>query len=218
MAIATDSTSFIASAGNTNTGGSWNHTIVGSNALLLVGFNYGANSTAVTSVSYNGSAMTRINSVNWPGGVVGTADLWYIANPTVGTHSITVAFGSTVSWNAVASAYTGAILTGIPDSSNTFSATTSAPSMSTTVVASNCWTVGVLNSQGGTAFTPNAGTTVRVDRMVADTTVFLDSNGTVSTGSQSLSGSQGSSLQYRGVIASIAPAAVAVNSNFFFFM
>lgn len=215
MAIAFD-----ASAHGTQTNVSsmsWSHTCTGTNLILFLGIQVNANNGIISTVTYNGVAMTLIGFSQWPGSAVGSSALYYLIAPATGTNTVTITLNSSVFLNGISVSYTGAAQTGQPDSSALYSATASTATMTTTVVASNCWTVGTLNAGSGSTFTPTTGTTVRVS-LPSDVQFLLDSNGVVSTGSQSLGGSQSPNTpQFRGVIASIAPAGAATVNNGFFF-
>ena len=92
----------------------------GSNRILFVGI-YTANSSGgdvVSGVTYAGSAMTRINTVqNTQSGHQCRAYLYYLLNPTSGANNIVVTSSETVGLSAVS--YTGAQQSGVPDASNT---------------------------------------------------------------------------------------------------
>lgn len=200
FAIAFDSTSANSDGFPTATR---SHTVTGSDPFLM--------GTSVGSVgSQNVSAVTwnSTESMSEPvaGGVIcpgdRAMDFWYRAAPTTGTHNlVTTASGPFSGINAAS--YSGVKQTSPIDSFNsgTASSTTSF-SLSTTVVASGCW---LIMSTKVSAVNPSAGsgTTLRQ----ADQGIW-DSNGTVGTGSQSLSvTSSPTSQNWAGIIVSIAPAA-----------
>lgn len=185
----------------------WSHTTSGTNRILFVG----AISTAdtITGVTYNSVAMTLIGKTSYPGvGRQGVA-LFYLINPTSGANTVSVTGSSTVS--GFSSSFTGAQQSGQPDS---FAATNPADGanlvMTTTVVASNCWLV-ACEADGAGGETAGAGTTIRQTHSFALT--LSDSNGTVGTGSQSLTINFASNKR-AGIVASFSPAAAAATSNF----
>lgn len=109
--------------------------------------------------------------------------------------------------------YTGAKQSGQPDSSfkdlyNTTGHTSW--SLSTTVVASNCWLVAGMVDDSN-APTAGSGTTMRQNS--ASGYGGFDSNGTVSTGSQTLNFAFSSSTKQTGIIVSIAPSVAAATAN-----
>ena len=137
-----------------------------------------------------------------------------LAAPATGANNlVTTSSGGSPS-NFVAS-YTGVKQTGFLDSSGTnTSASATSFSVSTTVVASNCWTVGLLNTNERAVTVTDR--TVRVDN---GTNQFADSNGTVATGSQSTSGTCTIADPWHGIMISFAPVAEATSGkNFLAFM
>ncbi len=68
----------------------WSHTVAsGSNGMLIV--NVAVNSdVGVSSVSYGGTALTRLGTVTNPGGSLVTSEIWYLAAPAVGTANVVV--------------------------------------------------------------------------------------------------------------------------------
>lgn len=191
MAIALDV--YTAASGTS----SWSHTCTGSDIILLVGAY--ALSDTVSSVTYNGVSMTLIGKTTFPGSGRQGAYLYYLINPATGSHTVSVTGGTGIG----SASYTGAKQTGQPDSSNTGTQTGTAITMTTTVVASNCWLVGVEADPNG-GETAGAGTTIRGTD--GNGLVFADSNGVVGTGSQSLVVNHGNGAS-AWVVASIAPAA-----------
>lgn len=208
FAIATDATS---SQANPATG--WTQICTGSNLKLMVSFSTNvAGTDNVTALAYNAVSATTVGFVQKPSDR--GQDLWYLDNPSTGSHSIVPT--ATGFYAGLASSYTGCG-TGI-DSFNTGTVplgSATSLTVSTTVVAANCWLVGMMGDDS-TAVSGGTGTVVRI----ADTgnaSAFVDSNGTVGTGSQSLQVTWSGSHGAAGVIASIKPfVTVTVNSGFFF--
>lgn len=85
-------------AGSTTDGSyasrTWNHTCSGDNRVLLVGCVITDGAT-VSSVTYNGVNLTRVNSITQAGYM--TVELWKLTAPTVGTNSIVATFSASVS-------------------------------------------------------------------------------------------------------------------------
>ena len=157
----------------------------------------------VTAVVWGLAAMTKIGQFRHSGERM--QSLWYVVAPAAGSSTIT--FTATFDILAVAAVcYSGASQTGQPDSFATFDATTTTSvNATTTVVASDCWLVAgnsfssgsitdIASSPGGPRGTPS------------DNGTYYDSDGTVSTGSQSLALSWTNNSSAWGVVASIAPA------------
>lgn len=69
----------------------FSHTVAGENRLLIVGISLesGASDKRVTSVSYAGQSLTRLDEKQSPGGDP-RADVWYLVNPPTGTNNVTV--------------------------------------------------------------------------------------------------------------------------------
>jgi pectate lyase len=112
---------------------SWQHTTNGKDRLLTVAI--GATDTnrrAVTSISYNGKPLTKINRDNrdhmW-------TELWYIVNPALGTNTITVNLSGTVSHGGVAGATSLTGVRQINPLGSIAKANTASRSISTTVPA-----------------------------------------------------------------------------------
>lgn len=217
MAIAPDGSSDggISVGSNTLTWSS--HSVAGSNrAGVVIGFG-GIATDNWTGVTWGGSAMTLVKK-----GVPATGGrylyMYAIANPATGVSTITVtASGSPDALGAVEDSYTGMSST-FPDSSNSnASASTTNLTVSTTVVAANSWLV-----MGGTAsagaVSAGTGATLRQNWATNSRMALFDSNGTVGTGSQSMTMNTGVADIANVVIASFAPSGAAPtgNSNFFF--
>jgi hypothetical protein len=176
----------------------------GSNRILFVGF-FGDSTRACTGVTYNGVAMTNVGFVYTNGADRGI-ELWYLLNPASGSNNVVASFSaSTVVWAAAAD-YTDAKQSGQPDASNTGENASGTTSLNAnlTVVASNCWAIAVLRESAGGAVTWS-GTS---NELVASGGLhFADSNGTVSTGSVTVSATMGTANIYRMISASFAPTA-----------
>ncbi|MES2006896.1 MAG: hypothetical protein V4436_02175 [Patescibacteria group bacterium] len=205
FAIALDATSGIS---NNNT--PLAHTCTGSNLVLValdVADDTGDNLTGIT---YNSVSMSFVVKIQFP------ADRWQykyiLVNPSTGTHNISP---SGTTFNAMGGlSYTGAAQTGQPDSSGATANVVPGTScvISTTVVATGCWQIFSVSGFG------NAGTiSVGTNRFPGNGSGVTggDTNGTVGTGSQSVTVS-GASNQNAGTIVAIAPVAAVINSGFFF--
>lgn len=189
---------------------SWSHTTSGSNRILFVGITSFAGDL-VTAVTYAGASMTLIGKATRPGGSRATY-LYYRIAPTSGANNVSVTITGSVQWAGNAVSYTGVNQTGQPDSFAQVTAS-SVPTftMSTTVVNQNAWLVagGDLDT---TPITGGTGTTIR-QNLGGDSSAIGDSNGTVSTGSQSLIFVGGGTGNAAGVIASFFPSEVAFNTS-----
>lgn len=188
---------------------SFNHTISGSDGFLIVNvitYNFGSLVT-VSSVKCNGTTMTKLDSI--------TATLesnnqdtenWYMVNPPTGTCTIQVNLSGTSNYtSANANSYTGVDQTSPIDSHFVTQSTSASASfsISTTVGGSNEWLTGFAWSRGGIP-SAGSGTTLRS----TNPGVYIanaDSNGTVSTGSQSLNFTSTSGTWPGGLVVAIKP-------------
>jgi hypothetical protein len=181
------------------------HTVTGSNPYLI-DFNEGTNAAAdrITGVTYNAVSMSSQQSTKGDSGRF--ISTFVKANPSTGTNNLIISSSPSDIIGASIISLSGAQQTDTPDSKNTAtSASTASLSVSTTVVAANSWLVAFSH---GTCLTAGAGTNVRSET-TADGYVSGDSNGTVSTGSQSLVFTNGAAGAVTALILSIAPASNA---------
>lgn len=189
-------------------------TVSGSNTFGVVAVAWQSNEAAsALTATWGGSGMTLVGEYSQESGTRRGA-LYYIVNPSSAA-TVQVTRGLTTNFISISSSYyTGAKQTGQPDSSATPTAASGTSfSASTTVVASNCWLVSLTRDAAG-GIAASTGTTLRGDFVTAVGPAFADSNGTVGTGSQSMSFT-GSNGAWSSVIFSMAPATTTVNSGFF---
>ena len=119
MAIATDASSLTSSGGYSNSL-TISHTIAGSDRLLLVGVYCKTATADVTSVTWNGSAMTLVGT-NENTNVVGIQ--WYsLVAPATGTHDVVVSLANFRVFSVVVYSLTGVDQT-TPVEASDFSAT-----------------------------------------------------------------------------------------------
>lgn len=195
------------------------HTCTGSNLIILngtvdTGFNL------VTSVKYNTVALTQIGvAENDDTGNNGTVMLYDLVAPATGANNMIITVSNSADQEAGFNAsYSGAAQSGQPDShadNHQTGSTSTSFAQATTVVASNCWLVGVGSAyRAGGPGTYGSSQTARQ----SDTTtlrsgdtggVLADSNATVGTGSQSLTFTCANASNWGANVASIAPVAVA---------
>lgn len=195
------------------------HTCTGSNRIIMPGlYDYLSNST--TGVTYNSVATTKITSIT------GTADagtqdisLWRLVAPATGANNIVATYTLSTVYNSCSGmSYTGVNQTSPIDSFATGQSGGSGSSpdtqvtVATTVVGSGCWLVGFAATRGATPIAGGTGTTVRGQNNTSGS-AGGDSNGTVSTGSQSLQWTSGSGAWPGAVVVSLAPVASAVVAN-----
>lgn len=222
MAIA-----FGAITGATNTGTSLTFSspsVSGSDTLGLVSFTRDVSSSPVTGVTWNGTAMTLIDSQYNNFGANGNTgvELWYIINPTAGVTNIVVS-ASNGSNRAKAAFYTGVKQTGQPDASNKGSVPNGTTNLALTVttVADNSWSILVGRDINGSALQSVSNATIRVPA-TNNAIGFFDSNSDITpAGGYTMTVKTASgSFPKNGVIASFSPATAGptpANSGWFQF-
>lgn len=208
MAIAIDATSQSGEGASNQT---WAHTCTGSNLILYVSiFDTATNTTDVTGVTYNGVSLTKCSAEVYTFGG-GSAYLYRLIGPATGANNIVVSRSSGYI-SCTAASYTGVAqnTTDTVTSTATTGAGT-ATSLTATVVttAANSWTVAALANNGGTP-SAGSGTYLRqIGHNVAN--ALFDSNGALSTGSNSLISTLAGANAMCLVIEGFAPAAAATN-------
>lgn len=216
MAIALDATSAPTTSGGGVTSLNRNHTCSGSDRILWVGaITVSSGAVAITGITYNSVAMTKVTSVNPQGNW--ELSLWYLVNPATGTNTITAtAASNVVNYIRLSSAsYTGASQTGVPDSSNSATGVTTSRTVSTTTVADNCWVVGH-GMTGAGNIVPSTGLTTRSEvDSGSGSSVLGDSNGPKTpAGSYSMTFTTASDSTGL-IVASFAPSVAASNNSNF---
>lgn len=220
MAIAFDATSHGLSSTVTNTVA---HTTSGTNRGL-VAFIVGNDTSTddVTSVTYAGVAMVRIDGALSI--TVGSRWIYtyYLSNPTIGTNNIVVTITSAQDeqW-LIAGSYTGVNQSNTPDGHaidiGPTTASTYSPPVTTT--AAGAWVMTTADAgSAAVGYTSGTNTIVRFDYTAISNETFADSNGAVLTpGTNSVNMVRISgSTQNAGRTIALAPAATTVNSGFFF--
>lgn len=176
------------------------HTVTGSDTLMLIG----ANSTGVadpfSSLAYAGAALSAVNANANPHTTNWCYHYYKIAPATGANNAVLESFNS---WMSVLS-YSGVKQTGFPDSTATDTAAGTTHTVTTTVIASDCWLS--MTCPGFNPDTTSAGTGTTMRGTGVDSgRQQADSNGTVSTGSQSLQVVYNVSATGYGSIVSFAP-------------
>lgn len=159
-AIAHDASSY--NSWNTASSQTWSHTITGTDTFLVVYGWVNNSSDSVTSVTYNGVSMTRLNDVTTYNGGGNRAYLYYLFAPDTGTHNIVATLTGSYSSAWIGESYTGASQSTFPDSyvesggdgsSNTYS-------INTTTTSDNSWVLGFGTGLDGIC-SAGSGTTMR---------------------------------------------------------
>lgn len=203
MAIALDATSGVTYVA-TGTSASLSHTCSGSDRVLFVGVVGQITTDIITSVTYNGVAMTLVDKILCPSDRY--IYLYYLIAPATGAHNITVTASSSTDLAFGGVSYTGADQTSPIDGSgkSTASTTTSITSTITTAV-NNDWIISFFRNDGSAM---SAGTSTTSRGLTTGAGQFarnMDSNGTRSAGSNSLQATSGSNANWAYVSAGIKP-------------
>lgn len=201
MAVAYDTSSLKAFTAGTPVTNS--HTCTGSNLVLIVFVWDNAGTThGTTGVTYNGVAMTNINTILCDTAAVASTSAWYLVNPSTGANNISVATTTAGSTSFVAISYTGA---GTPNANNTKLDTTSNTSfsLSVTTVSDNSWVaMGMVDESNA----PTAGASTTLRQNSGSGFGGFDSNGAITpAGSTTLNSSFTSSPRETGIIVAIPP-------------
>ena len=86
---------------------SWSHTVGAScNTILMVGISWRDGNIATTSVTYGGTALTKIGAVN-AGGNQNRTELWYLLAPATGTATVVVTGNASKAIVAASISFTG---------------------------------------------------------------------------------------------------------------
>jgi len=193
----------------TNTTATQAHTCTGDNRILFTSvltFKSGDDTDRLTSITYNGVAMTQIGStMNHTSGV--NIYLFYLIAPSTGANNIVCTCDATMDEIDLRSAsYTGAKQSGVPDASvsNGPTASQTSFSQSVTMTEDNCWLVGSWRNNAG-AWTVGTNTYGRVDNSGADSMVLIDSNSSQGTAGSKTMTATCSSATVGGIMASFAP-------------
>lgn len=185
----------------------------GSNTVLIVVAGYGSGIPSLSSVTYAGTSMTKINKVSFQEPT--SVEIWYLVAPSTGTNNIVATASSgTAKFTLAALSIFGASQTGIPDSQHVDGSQTGSVtsySQSTTVVAANSFLIMGGRANGGAALTGGTNTTPTTPEVGAFGNFMAYSTATVGTGSQTLAVTS-SSQQFYAAMASFAPVA-ATTSN-----
>ena len=152
-------------------GTSFTHSLTvssGSNTMLLIRpfltqCNSGAPSRTVTSVTFNGTALTKADSAGISNGCWMEQGVWYLLNPPATTANVVItASAGTEMQGFEASTYTGVKQTAQPDAhaSESDSSCENPETLSVTTTADNAWIFDAIS--GGVITGPSSGQTLSV--------------------------------------------------------
>lgn len=198
------------SQGNVTSGSSlnwgWNHTITGSNTVLIVAIEGG---NGISGVTWGSENMIRVGSFINP-------SMWYLIGAHTGVDTITVTqIGNGLPSFGFAASYTGC--TSLDSFNGGFNTVSSGNAMTfnTVVVNPNCWLIGFGVAFGSFVGEPSSWASNYVDRQNAfysfpsnnQAMVLSDTNGIVGTGSQGMTWTADSTIANGngGVIISLSP-------------
>lgn len=208
MAIALDTTA----SSQTNTANSltFSHTCTGANLVLFVGVSVANNAIGISSVTYvKGGNSTSMTQVDNQGATAANTFLFSMIAPDTGAHNIVITLSSSTTIITASSAsYTGANQSSQPDAHNKVAGT----SLTLAVVNSGCWIVATSGASigGGVTYSAGSGFTLRQQtNQGGDMNGLEDSNGTVSTGNNTVAFSTSSGNPSTVIAASILPEPVS---------
>jgi hypothetical protein len=217
-AIAYDTSSDLGVSGTISSSpASYSYTVTGSNPAIVVGVV--AAGTTITSITWNGTALTQITSQNDTGlGGNRVTYLYALTGAASGTHNIVFTYtGGSGLLRPKVSSYSGVGLTTDGSGKNEQSATNLTVTQTTTIA--NDWLVAFYRSDNSNTAvaTAGAGTTAR---KADNYTAIMDSNGGLAAGANSTTANfSGSPTSYNeGVQVALEPVATpAVSSSFGYF-
>lgn len=205
MAIARDANSSSISGGATTL--TWAHICGGSERILIVSSSVGdSGDHTTTGITYNGVALTKINS-NHQSGVFDDVTLWYLVAPATGAHNIVITQASSGYIWGQASSYTGVDQTNpiSPTGGVTAIDTATSQTVSITTTVDNSWIVGVsTNIDGASNLTAGSNTNIVLDN--GTWSVIFDTNSAQTpAGSKSIVINRAASGKYAINIVAIVP-------------
>lgn len=192
--------------GNANPGTSVtvSHTITGSDTLLLSGVITNDTTDLVTGCTWNGSAMSRVDiqaaaTTNFLGYI------YSLVGAETGTHNIVCSRSTSNLIGLMSASYTGVSQTGFPDSQAKGTDATGSYDMTSTVVASDSWLFANTRSNDADGIIPLS-VGVKRQTAFAGQIAIVDSNGTVGTGSQTITVTSNPGGETYWLMVSFSPA------------
>lgn len=128
------------------------HTVTNmeSDRILIVAISK-QNNAAISSVEYDGEALTNIRSDDIDGNTAAHTSLWYLVDPHTGTHDVVIQAGVLDAPVVVGViSFTGVDQTNPIDAQNGSTGTSTTPATSVTTVTNEAWVVDVVSTNGGT--------------------------------------------------------------------
>jgi hypothetical protein len=134
----------------------------GTNRILFVGTTIATGNT-VSGVTYNGVAMTQLNTQAISGATFSNTYLFYLVNPASGAHNIVVTGTGTTFMYSAAESFSGVDQNTPIDANTTTTTTGTSITASVTTTKDNDWLVGwqMVGTSAGSALSAGANTTIR---------------------------------------------------------
>lgn len=203
MAIAFGGVSGASAASATSL--TFSHTTTGTLRVLFVGIWVVSTSDVVTSVTYNGVALTRVRAQQ------SASDsryqyIYMLENPASGGNNVIVFTSSSVNIFAIAAHYTGAKQTDQPDNSGSHSSGVASTTWSDTItpVADNCWMVALVRPDSGRSDTAaSSGTTMRL--LQSSSIAWFDSNAAITPIAAKTMTYSATTTRWTSIYATLAP-------------
>ncbi len=183
----------------------WSHTCTGSNLILWVTVGYATVTTTISSVTYNGVSLTKLNSVS--NAITQTVDLWYMIGPPTGANNVSIAFTGGSQVIGISTSYTGTNQSSQPDASAVNGpATATSFTQAVVTVADNCWAIFGGSHNSGSPITAGANTTVRNQaEAILQGTFVCDTNSPKTPAGTDTMTATGDNAIWMGIMASFSP-------------
>src|SRR5262245_2103635 len=224
-AVGFDAASRAATTTTGRTSLAWSHTIGGgADRVLLVGVAVEDTTTTdanITSVTYNGVALTAVPNSKINGGGTGIiqTQLFYLLNATLagaGAHTVNVTTQGPVDGiSAGAVSFTG-VNQAAPGPAATKVDTSGADSISTSITSTvaNSWIVDVVGSGNSGSFTPGSGQTERWDIAASGMTGAMSTKALGATGATTMAQAHSGANRLAHSLVQIAPSTGGTPQNF----
>lgn len=187
---------------------SWTHTCKGSNRLLVVavGIRGADNNAAVSSITYNSVALTKLIEVPFNGAQL-RLELWYLTNPATSANTVSVTLtantsgalgGGAISFNGIAQPSLGAYSIGTQETGGGVSITTNI-----TTGSDNSWILDAVLHRNDTDILEGTQQTNRIETNNGSTLLALSTKPKAKAGGTSMSWSAGADHSWRHILAEI---------------
>jgi pectate lyase len=214
-AITFDAASRAATTSTGRTSLSWSHTVgSGTDRILVVGVAAEDTGTAdanITSVTFNGAALTAVPNSKRSGGGTGIiqTQLFYQLNPASGAHTVVVTFQGPVDGSSAGATSLAGVVQSAPQGAATNVDTSGADSISTsiTTTAANSWVVDVVGSGNSGSFTAGSGQTERWDIAASGMTGASSTKALTGAGATTLSWTHSGANRLAHSLAALGPSA-----------